>query len=74
VAYPDHHDYTESEITTLLAAHPGIQFVCTAKDAVKLRELGDSVLSRFAVLRVVAKVVPHDAFFVQIERFIRSAG
>jgi len=74
VAYPDHHDYRRSEIEALLAANPGVQFVCTAKDAVKLRELGDAVLSRFAVLRVAAKVAPHDAFFVQIERFIRSVG
>lgn len=73
IAFPDHHDFSEAEMTALLHRHPGVPFVCTEKDAVKLRARGDAVKQRFAVLRVAARVVPHDAFFVQIERLMRGA-
>jgi tetraacyldisaccharide 4'-kinase len=72
IGFPDHHDFSEAEIRALLQRYPLEQFVCTEKDAVKLRGLGDAVKKRFAVLRVSARVVPHDAFFVRIERLMQG--
>jgi tetraacyldisaccharide 4'-kinase len=35
-AYPDHHRFTEREISLLKVKHSGLPLVCTEKDAVKL--------------------------------------
>lgn len=70
VSYPDHHVFNATELRELLATYPQYTFVCTAKDAVKLRALPADIRERFAVLDVTAHIVPSDAFFVQIERAV----
>jgi tetraacyldisaccharide 4'-kinase len=70
--FPDHHVFNEEEIDSLLSRQPEYLFVCTAKDAVKLRELSEGVRSRLAVLSVVAHVVPSDSFYVHVERAIQG--
>jgi len=70
VSYPDHHVFNATELRELLEVHPTHTFVCTAKDAVKLRALPLEIRERFAVLNVSAHIVPSDAFFVQIERAV----
>lgn len=69
-AYPDHHPFEESELREKMAIYPNLPFVCTEKDAVKLGEFDEALRKRIAVLRVTARVVPEDAFMVQIERRI----
>jgi len=69
-SYPDHHAFSASELQEVLATHPQDTFVCTAKDAVKLREFPIEIRGRFAVLNVTAHIVPSDAFFVQVERAV----
>jgi tetraacyldisaccharide 4'-kinase len=66
--FADHHPFTEGEIREILAAHPGALFVCTEKDAVKLRQFSSELLERFAECRVRLKVIPSDAFVVAIQR------
>jgi tetraacyldisaccharide-1-P 4'-kinase len=73
-AYPDHYAFTETELLALIAAHPGEIFVCTEKDAVKLRALGARVCSAFAELKVSLTVIPSDAFMVSVLRTIRERG
>jgi tetraacyldisaccharide-1-P 4'-kinase len=73
VSLPDHHEFSLDEVSGLLARYPNTLCVCTAKDAVKLRMFGDQVAKRFAVLHVVANVVPRDAFVTQVERLIQRA-
>jgi tetraacyldisaccharide 4'-kinase len=70
--FPDHHVLSDAEMNGVLSRNPECLFVCTSKDAVKLRELSEGVRERIAVLAVSAHVVPCDAFFVQIERAIQS--
>lgn len=69
-AYPDHHAFSEIELREKMALHPELPFVCTEKDAVKLAGFDVALRERIAVLRVAARVVPGDAFLVQIERRI----
>ena len=69
-SYPDHYAFNAVELRGLLTSHPQYTFVCTAKDAVKLREMPLDVRERFAVLSVTAQIVPSDAFFVQVERAV----
>jgi tetraacyldisaccharide 4'-kinase len=70
--FPDHHVFSEEDLASLMSRQPECLLVCTAKDAVKLRELSERVRTRLAVLSVVAHVVPSDAFYVHIERAIQS--
>ena len=71
--FPDHHQFSEGEVLELLNQHPQTRFVCTAKDAVKLKGCSRQVLERFAVLHVKAQVVPSDAFFTQVERLLHRS-
>jgi tetraacyldisaccharide 4'-kinase len=73
-AYPDHYSFTETEVLALIAAHPGELFMCTEKDAVKLKALGERVCTAFAELKVSLTVIPSDAFMVSILRTIRERG
>jgi tetraacyldisaccharide 4'-kinase len=71
-AFRDHYIFDEREIIGVLAKHPQMLFVCTEKDAVKLRELSPAIGERFAVLSVTAQLSPSDAFFVRVERAIQA--
>lgn len=70
--FSDHHQFTERELERLMNASPGLPFVCTAKDAVKLRRMSADLRARVAVLDVAAQVVPSDAFMVAVERQMQS--
>jgi tetraacyldisaccharide 4'-kinase len=70
--FPDHHVFSEEDVASLMSREPECLFVCTAKDAVKLRSLSERVRAKLAVLSVVAHVVPSDAFYVHVERAIRN--
>ena len=70
-SFADHHAFSEVDLQKILAQHPGVPLVCTAKDAVKLAGMSAELRSQCAVMRVKLKVVPSDAFIVQIERKIR---
>lgn len=69
--FPDHHAFSEDEVAKLLEAHPGVLFVCTEKDGVKIREMNPNIRASFAELKVRLKVVPADAFIVAILRAIQ---
>lgn len=69
-AFRDHHAYTNEELAAIFAEHPGLTFVCTAKDAVKLHTMSADVRARIAVMHVSARVVPTDAFMAQVSRRI----
>lgn len=71
-AFRDHHLFAESEVEQILRKHSELLFVCTEKDAVKLRELTPAIRERIGVLCVKAQIVPSDAFFVQVERAIQG--
>ena len=73
-AFPDHHPFTEQELTKLLDANPGVLFVCTEKDGVKLQEMSERVRSSFAEFRVRLKVYPADSFIDLVQRSIRERG
>ncbi len=66
--FPDHHPFSEDELAALIRDNPGALFVCTEKDAVKIRGMSERVRCSFAEFRVRLKVVPSDAFMVAIER------
>lgn len=66
--YPDHHQFSESDLTSLCARQPELPLLCTEKDAVKLRALPVEVRRRVALLSVKLKVAPADAFMVQVQR------
>jgi tetraacyldisaccharide 4'-kinase len=70
-SFPDHHAYTNQELEETFAGCPGVAFVCTAKDAVKLHSMSADVRARVAVMHVSARVVPTDAFMAQIVRKIQ---
>ncbi len=71
-AYPDHYGFTEDEVVALLASYPGELFVCTEKDAVKIKGMGERARAAFAELKVSLAVIPSDAFMVSILRAIRQ--
>lgn len=71
-AFPDHHAFTEQELTKLIEANPGALFVCTEKDGVKLREMSERVRNSFAEFRVRLKLVPPDSFMDLVQRSIRD--
>lgn len=71
-AFRDHHIFIEAELERILLEYPDLLFVCTEKDAVKLRELAPEIGNRIGVLGVKAQIVPSDAFFVQVERAIQA--
>lgn len=71
-SFPDHHAFSEEEVSRLVEAHAGEIFVCTEKDAVKLALMSDKVRSAFAVLKVALAVVPTDAFMVAVLRKLRE--
>jgi tetraacyldisaccharide 4'-kinase len=68
--FPDHHSYTENDVIRMMAKHPGILFLCTEKDAVKLTGMRSEIRERIGVVYVSARVVPIDAFIAQILRRI----
>jgi tetraacyldisaccharide 4'-kinase len=70
--FPDHHAFSEEEVSKLVEAHPGTRFVCTEKDGVKIRSMSDRITSAFAEFQVRLKVVPSDAFIVAILRSIQQ--
>lgn len=72
-SFPDHHIFSKAELEPILGKYSDQIFVCTLKDAVKLRGLPQEIKSRFAVLSVTAQIVPADAFFVQVERAIQGS-
>jgi len=71
-AFPDHHAFTEQELTRLIVANPDALFVCTEKDGVKLREMSERVRSSFAEFRVRLTVVPADSFMDLVQRPLRN--
>lgn len=72
IVFPDHHLFSEVEIRRYLVEYSDVMFVCTAKDAVKLRELSAEIQERFAVLSVVAHLEPEETFFQRIVRAIEE--
>lgn len=72
--FPDHYAFTEAKLAGLVDAHPGTLFVCTEKDAVKIRGMSERVVSAFAEFRVRLKVVPSDAFIVAVTRSIQNVS
>lgn len=72
--FPDHHPFTEEELAALIRDNPGALFVCTEKDAVKIRGMSDRIRSSFAEFRVRLKVVPSDAFMFAIERSLPGSS
>jgi tetraacyldisaccharide 4'-kinase len=70
--FPDHHPFTEAEVSELIDEHPGVLFVCTEKDGVKLREMGERVRRAFAEFRVRLVVEPLDEFVESVIRSIRD--
>lgn len=70
--FPDHHSFTERDLQALLDRHPGLPMVCTAKDAVKVHLMDVGIRQRCAALEVKLRVIPADAFAVQIVRRIRG--
>ena len=54
--FADHHDYKLEEVEGLCT--PGIELLVTAKDAVKLRELGVACCSLEVELQIVEGVEP----------------
>ena len=66
--FPDHHVYTASDISELIASAKGRPLVCTAKDLVKLRQIPNLSLDGIAVMQVTPRVTPADAFGVAVER------
>jgi tetraacyldisaccharide 4'-kinase len=73
-AFPDHYAFTEAELARLVDTHPGTLFVCTEKDAVKIRGMSERVVASFAEFRVRLKVVPSDAFIVAVMRSIQNVS
>ena len=71
-SFPDHHAFSQEEVSRLVEAHPGETFVCTEKDAVKLAGMSDKIQGAFAVLKVALSVVPSDAFMVAVLRKLRE--
>lgn len=69
--FADHHLFSTEEVTDLVRQYPDRLFVCTAKDAVKLREFPSEVCQRFAVLNVRAFVEPRIEFFAELERLVQ---
>lgn len=69
--FPDHYDFSESELLRLVEASPDALFVCTEKDGVKIRGMSERVRSAFAEFRVRLKVAPSDAFVVAVLRSIQ---
>ncbi len=67
-AFADHHPFSEQELSDLCARSPELPLVCTEKDAVKLASMPPELRNRLAVLAVRLKVVPGDAFMVQVQR------
>ena len=72
--FPDHHPFTEDEVAALIKNNPGTLFVCTEKDAVKLREMSERIRSCFAEFRVRLKVFPSDALMVAVERALQKSS
>lgn len=72
--FPDHYAFSEAELARLVDAYPGTLFVCTEKDAVKIRGMSERVVAAFAECRVRLKVVPSDAFIVAVMRSIQNGS
>lgn len=71
-AFPDHHTFSEEELAKIIEQHPGMPIICTAKDAVKLEGMSEGVRGACGVLNVSLRVVPADAFIVQVQRKLLS--
>jgi tetraacyldisaccharide 4'-kinase len=65
--FSDHYSYTEQDLERILSEVPAVSFVCTEKDAVKLREIRGDLRARISVMYVAARVVPTEAFMAQIQ-------
>lgn len=70
--FPDHHPFTEDELAALIRDNPSTLFVCTEKDAVKIKGMSELVRSSFAEFRVRLKVCPSDTFMVAIEHSLQK--
>jgi tetraacyldisaccharide 4'-kinase len=72
--FPDHHPFSEDELAALIRENPGALFVCTEKDAVKIREMSERIRCSFAEFRVRLKVIPSDEFIAAIERALPGSS
>jgi len=70
--FPDHHQYSERELRDIIDRHPNLTLVCTEKDAVKLTTLSGELRQHIAVLHVVTRVSPLDAFLVAVLRLCQG--
>jgi tetraacyldisaccharide 4'-kinase len=71
-AFPDHHPFLEEEVAKLIDANPGVLFVCTEKDGVKIREMSERVRGAFAEFRVRLKVIPSEELMHVLLRSLRK--
>jgi tetraacyldisaccharide 4'-kinase len=69
-SFPDHYVFSWGELRAITDRYPECSFIATEKDAVKLKDLPQEISKRFYVLKVTARVSPHDSFFNLIERAI----
>jgi len=72
--FPDHHAFTVADIEMLYAKYPDTSFICTEKDAVKIRCLKGVDLTKIFYIKIDARVEPSDAFIVQITKRIVRHG
>ena len=72
--FPDHYAFTEQELTRFVDGHPGTLFVCTEKDAVKIRGMSERVVAAFAECRVRLKVEPAEPFIVSVMQAIQNVS
>lgn len=70
-SFPDHHKFTLADIELLKEKAIGRPLVCTEKDLVKIRQIPKISLEGIAVVQVVPKVLPSDAFGVTLLRACR---
>lgn len=70
-SFPDHHKFSLADIAHLKERAIGRPIVCTEKDLVKIRQIPNISLEGIAVVQVVPKVVPSDAFGVTLLRACR---
>ena len=70
-AFPDHHKFSLEEIDELKKDAIHRPVVCTEKDLVKIKQIPKISLDGIAVIKVVPKVVPADAFGVAVLRACR---
>ena len=69
VIVKDHHFFSTAEISEMRKNHPGAAFVCTEKDAMRISEENQKDIYK---LRGELRIIPEDAFTVQIEKKLKS--